>query len=136
MGRFPTLALAALACVSAFAPRASPLRRNVARAAEPLPMTEENIEAVLELARQDLGAMFGYAPDSVKVGITGTVDFVECQGPNVILRLDGRFWHERSRVVTRLRAFLQERMPEICDVEVEDEAQLDDQDKRVDKTRW
>ena len=81
-------------------------------------------------------SVFGYAADSQKVGITGTVDLVEIEGPIVIIRLGGRFWHKRSDVVQRVANYLIERIPEICDVEVEDVAQLDDADKLEKKPGW
>merc|ERR1712205_54339 len=81
-----------------------------------------NVEKVLEGAREDMAAVFGYAVDSQKVGITGTVELVEIEGPVVIIRLGGRFWHKRSDVVQRVANYLIERIPEICDVEVEDVA--------------
>jgi hypothetical protein len=52
------------------------------------------------------------------------VDFVELDGPVVVLRLKGRFWHERTTVLDRVANFLQQRIPEIIDVVVEDEWQL------------
>ncbi len=52
------------------------------------------------------------------------MDFVELDGPVVVLRLKGRFWHERTTVLDRVANFLQQRIPEIIDVVVEDEWQL------------
>ena len=85
------LLFVAAACgLSAALQAPSPLPRRpltVWAAAEELPMTDDNVELVLEEARTDLGAMFGYSDESRSVGITGTVNFVETNGPNVILRL-------------------------------------------------
>ena len=118
------------ALVSGFAPRVAPQRRHTARhAVEEMYLCDENVEKVLEGAREDMAAVFGYAADSQKVGITGTVELVEIEGPVVIIRLGGRFWHKRSDVVQRVANYLIERIPEICDVEVEDAALLDDADK-------
>ena len=118
------------ALVSGFAPRIAPQRRQTMRSAvEEMYLCDENVEKVLEGAREDMAAVFGYAADSQKVGITGTVELVEIEGPVVIIRLGGRFWHKRSDVVQRVANYLIERIPEICDVEVEDAAQLDDADK-------
>ena len=116
--------------VTSFAPRITPPRKHTMRhAVEEMYLCDENVEKVLEGAREDMAAVFGYAADSQKVGITGTVDLVEIEGPVVIIRLGGRFWHKRSDVVQRVANYLIERIPEICDVEVEDAAQLDDADK-------
>mmetsp|Transcript_19489 Transcript_19489/g.25249 ORF Transcript_19489/g.25249 Transcript_19489/m.25249 type:complete len:135 (+) Transcript_19489:19-423(+) len=94
-----------------------------------MPLTEENVENALVDARTELSQLFGYDPENVQVGITGKVDFVELEGPTVILRLSGRFWHERSLVLARVGNFLQNYIPEICDVVIEDPSQLDDSDK-------
>ena len=116
--------------VASFAPRIAPQRHAMRRyAVEEMYLCDENVEKVLEGAREDMAAVFGYAADSQKVGITGTVDFVGIEGPNVVVRLGGRFWHQRSDVLQRVGAYLIERIPEICDVEIEDPAQLDDADK-------
>lgn len=88
---------------------------------EPLDLTEENVEQVLLDARSELLQLF-----DVSVGITGVVQLVELDGPFVKLRLTGRFWHERSMVLARVANYLQKRIPEIVEVEIEDESQLDD----------
>ncbi|MQM07592.1 hypothetical protein Taro_040432 [Colocasia esculenta] len=54
------------------------------------------------------------------------VDLAELDGPFVKLRLKGRFWHKRSTVLARLGTYLQNRIPEILEVDIEDEKQLDD----------
>lgn len=92
-------------------------------------LTEENAVAVLNECMDDLGTMFGTNSDSNKVGITGTVEFVELDGPILVVRLAGRFWHERSRVVERVSSYVLERIPECVDVEIEDVQQLDDADE-------
>lgn len=56
----------------------------------------------------------------------GKVSLVELDGPTVVLRLQGRFWHQRDMVLARMAAFLKQNIPEIMDVEIEDESQLDD----------
>jgi len=86
-----------------------------------LELTEENIEAVLLEARSELLQLFDES-----VGITGTVTLADLDGPVVVLSLQGRFWHERSMVLARVGHFLKQRIPEIMDVEIENEAQLDD----------
>ena len=92
-------------------------------------LCDESVERVLADARVDLSALFGYEEENRQVGITGTVDFVGIEGPSVVVRLGGRFWHQRSDVLQRVGSYLQDRIPEICDVEIEDPAQLDDADK-------
>mmetsp|Transcript_4340 Transcript_4340/g.6495 ORF Transcript_4340/g.6495 Transcript_4340/m.6495 type:complete len:164 (-) Transcript_4340:188-679(-) len=91
---------------------------------------EENVEMVLEQARQELGTLFGYLEENRKVGITGEVELVELDGPCAIIRLKGRFWHERSLVLARVANFIQSKIPECVDVEIEDPAQLDDADPK------
>lgn len=44
----------------------------------------------------------------------------------MVISLKGRFWHERSMVVARIGNYLKQRIPEILEVEIEDEKQLDD----------
>lgn len=60
------------------------------------------------------------------VGITGVVKLVDLDGPSVTLGLKGRFWHKREDVISRMRVYLQERIPEILEVEIDDPTQLDD----------
>ena len=91
-----------------------------------LVLTEENVQAVLDEAERDLGTMFGSNPESAAVGITGRADLVELDGPTVVIRLSGRFWHARARVLERLEAFVLERIPECIGVEIEDPSQLED----------
>jgi hypothetical protein len=49
---------------------------------------------------------------------------VELDGPTVILKLKGRYWHTRQAVLERVGNYLQQRIPEIVDVQIEDEWQL------------
>jgi hypothetical protein len=71
--------------------------------------------------------MFGYQAENRGVGITGGVDFVELDGPTVVLHLKGRFWHQRPTVLKRVGAYLMARIPEIVDVIVADEYELTDE---------
>ena len=71
--------------------------------------------------------MFGYQAENRGVGITGGVDFVELDGPTVVLHLKGRFWHQRPTVLKRVGSYLTARIPEIVDVVVEDEWELTDE---------
>ncbi|KAH8522513.1 hypothetical protein H0E87_003234 [Populus deltoides] len=106
----------------------SPLTTITAAAAgvplPPLDLTEENVKQVLVDARAEasiLGQIF-----DTSVGITGQVELAELDGPFVVISLKGRFWHERSMVVARIGNYLKQRIPEILEVEIEDEKQLDD----------
>jgi hypothetical protein len=92
-----------------------------------LALDEETVLGVLSACRQEIGTMFGYQAENRGVGITGGVDFVEMDGPNVVLSLKGRFWHQRYTVLDRVASYLQSRIPEIIDVTVEDEWQLTDE---------
>ncbi|KAJ8904508.1 hypothetical protein NDN08_001026 [Rhodosorus marinus] len=63
------------------------------------------------------------------------VSLAELDGVTVVLRLTGRFWHKKSDVLARVSLYLQNRIPEVCDVVIEDESQLDDADEKVEKLR-
>lgn len=92
-----------------------------------LELSEENVQGVLAACREEIGTMFGYQAENRGVGITGGVDFVELDGPTVVLHLKGRFWHQRPTVLQRVGAYLMGRIPEIVDVVVEDEYELTDE---------
>ncbi|XP_073158265.1 uncharacterized protein [Henckelia pumila] len=87
----------------------------------PLDLTEENIKQVLADARFELAQLF-----DTSVNITGKAELVELDGPYVKISLSGRFWHTRSTVLARLGNYLKQRIPEILEVDIEDEKQLDD----------
>lgn len=57
---------------------------------------------------------------------TGTVELAELDGPFVKLRLQGRFWHKKADVLARVAAYLRRRIPDIIEIDIEDESQLDD----------
>jgi hypothetical protein len=92
-----------------------------------LDLTEENVLGLLAACREEIGTMFGYTEENRGVGITGGVDFVDFDGPSIILKLKGRFWHERKTVLDRVGAYLRARIPEIVDVMIDDEYQLTDE---------
>jgi hypothetical protein len=81
----------------------------------------------LNACREEIGTVFGYSAENRGVGITGGVDFVEMDGPIVVLSLKGRFWHQRYTVLDRVSLYLQQRIPELIDVVIEDEWQLTDE---------
>ncbi len=58
--------------------------------------------------------------------VSGTVTLADLDGPFVTLRLMGRFWHPRGMVLARVAQYLQMRIPEIGEVRIESEKQLDD----------
>ena len=68
--------------------------------------------------------LFGYSAENRGVGITGGVDYVDLDGPMVLISLKGRFWHERTTVLDRVSNYLIQRIPEIIEVNVEDPWQL------------
>ncbi|KAL3716060.1 hypothetical protein ACJRO7_007776 [Eucalyptus globulus] len=76
----------------------------------PLDLTEENIRLVLADARVE----------------ARQIELAELDGPFVKISLKGRFWHERSMVLARVGNYLKQRIPEILEVDIEDEKQLDD----------
>ncbi|GAV76631.1 hypothetical protein CFOL_v3_20104, partial [Cephalotus follicularis] len=87
----------------------------------PLDLTEDNIRLVLADARTELAQLF-----DTSVNITGVAELAELDGPFVKISLKGRFWHKRSTVVARVGNYLKQRIPEILEVDIEDENQLDD----------
>ncbi|PRQ44098.1 hypothetical protein RchiOBHm_Chr3g0475481 [Rosa chinensis] len=97
------------------------LAAAAAQPSQPLDLTEDNIRQVLADARVEFGQLF-----DTSVGMTGQVDLADLDGPFVKISLKGRFWHERSLVLARLANYLKQRIPEILEVDIEDEKQLDD----------
>ena len=79
---------------------------------------------VISACRTDLGTLFGYTAENCGVGIISGLDLVDLDCPTVIIRLKGRFWHEHPAVLERVANYLQQRIPEIVDVEIEDPWQL------------
>ncbi|CAM0951939.1 unnamed protein product [Alopecurus aequalis] len=101
--------------------RRRPCRARASTITASLDLTEDNVRQAIEDAKAELAQLF----DS-SVGMTGQVDLAELDGPFVKLRLKGKFWHTRATVVARIGNYLKNRIPEILDVEIEDESQLDD----------
>ena len=75
--------------------------------------------------------LFGYSAENRGVGITGGVDYVDLDGPMVLISLKGRFWHERTTVLDRVSNYLIQRIPEIIEVNVEDPWQLSQEANEV-----
>ncbi|EEF44298.1 conserved hypothetical protein [Ricinus communis] len=75
----------------------------------------------LDLTEENFGQLF-----DTSVNITGQAELAELDGPFVKISLKGRFWHKRSTVLARLGNYLKQRIPEILEVDIEDEKQLDD----------
>lgn len=92
-----------------------------------LALDEETVEGVLAACRAEIQTMFGYTAENRGVGITGAVDFVEMDGPIVTLTLKGRFWHQRTTVLDRIKSYIMGRIPEVIDVCVADEWELTDE---------
>ena len=92
-----------------------------------LELSEENVEGVLAACREEIGTLFGYSAENRGVGITGGVDFLYLDGPSVVVRLKGRFWHLRTTVLERVGAYIKGRIPEVIDVMVEDEWELSEE---------
>ena len=93
---------------------------TMAEATPPRELTEENARAVLQECMDDLGTLFGSNAESLAVGITGAADFVDLEGPILVISLSGRFWHQRSMVVERVKKYVMDRIPECVDVEIVD----------------
>lgn len=96
-----------------------------------LELSEDTVLGVLSACRDELGTLFGYSPENRGVGITGGVDLVEMDGPTVVLSLKGRYWHQRTTVLGRIANYLQQRIPEIIEVTVEDPWQLTDEANEI-----
>ncbi|GMH71378.1 hypothetical protein TrST_g3340 [Triparma strigata] len=80
------------------------------------PYDEESIEHILHLCRITLSTLFGYTLENRNVGITGSVHLIGLDGPTVVVGLEGRFWHEETTVVERVKNFVTGMCPEVVDV--------------------
>ena len=83
---------------------------------------------------QDNFDVFNFASFLASYGITGSIELVEVNGPEVTLFLDGAFWHRRDTVLGRAAMWLNARMPEITLVTVEDMDSLKDFEEIIDKS--
>ena len=82
----------------------------------PMELCEENAAIVIEEIRTELGTIFGYDAGSRSAGITGEIDLVEVDGPNIVIKLKGRFWHATDTVMMRVESFVKNRIPEVISV--------------------
>jgi len=91
-------------------------------------LDHENVQQCLEeFMYSSYGhQMFGIHDRPASIGITGTLELVEICGPEIILQLEGKFWHRRETVLGRAAMWLNARMPEITDVTVSSEDELKD----------
>ena len=51
-----------------------------------LELSEDIVLGVLSACRSELGTLFGYTEENRGVGITGGVDYVDMDGPTVVVR--------------------------------------------------
>lgn len=119
--RLPPLSTSTGKCCLSLWYRRRPCRARAASITASLDLTEDNVRQAIVDAKAELAQLF-----DTSVGITGQVDLAELDGPFVKLRLKGKFWHTRATVVARIGNYLKNRIPEILEVEIEDEDQLDD----------
>lgn len=78
----------------AISPKTKPIQ-----AVDDMFLSEENVNVGLDEAKVKLGSIFGNSADNRNVGITGDAELASLDGPIVVLRLKGRFWHKRADVV-------------------------------------
>ena len=98
-------------------------------------LDEENVQMCLdEFIKSEYGTtMFGCHTRAAQIGITGLIELGEVCGPEVTLRLEGKFWHKRSTVLGRAAVWLNARIPEITEVVVTDLEDLEDFEEIVDE---
>mmetsp|Transcript_12790 Transcript_12790/g.23885 ORF Transcript_12790/g.23885 Transcript_12790/m.23885 type:complete len:246 (+) Transcript_12790:30-767(+) len=109
--------------------------RSDAIVVDTLPLDEETVQDCLEaFVQSEYGTtMFGCHDRAASIGVTGSIEFVDLSGPQVTLKLDGKFWHKRSFVLGRAAMWLNARIPEITDVLVADQDELQDFEEIIDE---
>ena len=112
-------------------PPCSALRMGNALDGEPLELCEENALLVIDEMKKELGTIFGYDPKSRDVGITGEIEFIECDGPCISVALSGRFWHATDTVMLRVESYIQNRIPEVIGVTLDVEKSNIQDDNRL-----
>lgn len=100
-----------------------------------MPLDEVNVRDCLhDFIESDYGnQMFGCHEWPASFGITGELEFVDIEGPEVILSLSGAFWHRRETVLGRAAMWLNACMPEINEVSVENMEELKDFEEIIDE---
>jgi len=97
---------------------------------DPLELCEENAKLVIDEVRHELGTIFGYNSGSQEVGITGTIELVEVDGPTIRVALGGRFWHATDTVMMRVSSYVMNRIPEVIDVTLDmDQSDIQDDNR-------
>ena len=86
----------------------------------PLSCTEEDAARALDEFADLASSMFGRHARCAAVGITGAVELDSLDGPIVLVKLSGRFWHKRATVLRNCRTYLMQRIPELSDVDLAD----------------
>merc|ERR1711933_671104 len=97
-------------------------------------LNEENVRICLDLfVNSDYGQnMFGCHDHLQSYGITGELSFVEIVGPDVYLKMKGKFWHRRATVLGQAAVWLNACIPEITSVSVVDKEELNDFEEIID----
>eukprot|EP00547_Thalassionema_nitzschioides_P004799 CAMPEP_0194217506 /NCGR_PEP_ID=MMETSP0156-20130528/21441_1 /TAXON_ID=33649 /ORGANISM="Thalassionema nitzschioides, Strain L26-B" /LENGTH=155 /DNA_ID=CAMNT_0038946571 /DNA_START=337 /DNA_END=804 /DNA_ORIENTATION=- len=85
-------------------------------------LDEDNVQFCLqEFIDSKYGRlMFGCHSMPESHGITGEIELLRIDGPQVIFSLGGKFWHRRETVLGLSAMWLNARIPEIVEVAVED----------------
>ena len=96
---------------------------------------EESVEQCLEeLMDSDYGqTMFGRHDMAANVGITGSLELISLEGPEVTLSLIGKFWHRRETVLGKAAMYLNARMPELTSITVATKEDLQDFEEVTDE---
>ncbi|PKA46994.1 hypothetical protein AXF42_Ash011668 [Apostasia shenzhenica] len=79
--------------------------------------------AIILDIRESVCFIAEFKRSTLSIGFDG---FAELDDPFVKLRLQEWFWHQRTTVLARLANYMKNWIPEILEVEIEDEKQLDD----------